>query len=105
MVSAFAGAIFLCSCMEFHRCHTAKPFLVSSGVVEMNILSNCINQILLVSKLSQIVHFRFQDSPEPLHWAIVDTPANSGHTLYHVRLVQFCTESFAGVLETTVTVE
>lgn len=105
MVSALAGAIFLCGCVEFHGCHTVKPLLVSSGVVEMNILFNCIHQILLVSELPQIVHFRFQDSPEALHGAVVDTPANPGHALDHIRLVQFCTEHFACVLVTTVTMQ
>ncbi len=91
--------------MELHGSHATQPFLVSSCVVEVYVLFNGIDQILFVCKLSQIVHFGFQDAPESFHRAIVDTSANSGHTLDHLCLIQFCAEDLAGVLETTVTVE
>ena len=46
-----------------------------------------------------------QDSPEALHRAIVNTAANTGHTLRHSGIQQLLVESSAGVLESTVTVE
>lgn len=105
MVSASAGAIFLCGCMKLHGCHAVKPLLVSLGVVEMYVVLNGRNQFLLVSKPSQIVHFGFQDSPESFHRTIVNTPSYSGHTLYHLCGIQLCPETLAGVLKSAVTME
>ena len=105
MVSVIAGAIFLCGSMELHRSHAAKPLLVSFGVIEMNVILNSGYQLLLISKFSQIVHFRFQNSPESLHRTIVNASTNSGHALYHFCSIQLCSEGFARVLESTVTMK
>lgn len=105
MVSAIAGAIFSCGSMELHGSHVAKPLLVSFGVIEMNVVLNSGYQLLLISNFSQIIHLGFQDSPESLHRAIVNASSNSGHTLYHFCSIQLCSEAFARVLESTVTME
>ena len=42
---------------------------------------------------------------EAFHRSVINTPANSGHTLHHFCSIQLCTESLACVLEPTVTME
>ena len=105
MVSAMAGAIFLRGSVELHGSHAAKPFLVTLGVVEKDVILNSCDQLSIIGKLSQIVHLGFQDSPESLHWPIVNASSNSGHTLYHFSSIQLCSEGRACVLESTVAME
>ena len=100
-----AGAIFLCGGMKLHRCHAAKPLLVSFGIIEMDVFFNSRDQFLLISEFSQIVHLRFQDSPKSFHRAIVNTMSNSGHTLHHLCGIQLCPKILVCILESTVTVE
>ena len=92
MVSAMAGAIFLCGSVELHGSHAAKPFLVTLGVVEKDVILNSCDQPSVIGKLSQIVHLGFQDSPESLHRPVVNASSNSGHALYHFCSIQLCSE-------------
>lgn len=55
-------------------------------------------------KLLEVVHFRFENSPEALHRAVVDAAAGSGHTLRCMDTVQLCFELPVGVLVASVTV-
>ncbi len=100
-----AGAIFLCSRIKLHGCHAAKPLLASPYVVEIYVLFNGICQFLIAHKLFQIVHFRFQDTPESFHRAVVNASANCGHALYYLCFAQFGSGNFTCVLESTVAVK
>ena len=54
-------------------------------VVVMNELSYRIHKLFVGFKMVEVVHLAFQDAPEALHRAIVNTSANTGHTLPHSR--------------------
>ena len=70
--------------MKFHRRHAFEPELVASVVVEIEVALNSGNQFLAGSKLLEVVHFGFQNSPEAFHGTVVDTSADTGHTLTHI---------------------
>lgn len=74
-------------------------------VVVMDKLSYCIHKLLIGFKMGEIIHFTLQDAPEALHRAIVNTSANTGHTLLHSLLLQHILELLARVLESPVTVK
>ena len=82
-----------------------KPLLVTFRIVEIYVMLNSRDQFLLISEFPQIVHLRFQDSPESFHRAIINTSSNSGHTLYHLGRLQLCSEYFTRILESSVTME
>ena len=66
---------------------------------------NHLDGFLLAGEPPAIVTLALQDAPKFLHRAIVNTAANTGHTLRHSGIQQLLVESSAGVLESTVTVE
>lgn len=82
-----------------------KPLLVTFRIVEIYVMLNSRDQFLLISEFPQIVHLRFQDSPESFHRAIINTSSNSRHTLYHLGRLQPCSEYFTRILESSVTME
>ena len=53
----------------------------------------------------EIIHFTLQNAPEALHRTIVNTSANTGHTLPHPLFFQHILELLARVLESPVTVK
>ena len=56
-------------------------------------------------EMVEVVHLTFQDAPEALYGPVINTSANTGHTLPHSLLVQFLLELLARVLESPVTVK
>lgn len=52
-----------------------------------------------------VVALTFQNTPEPLHWTVVNAMRNTGHALDHARMLQFVVEGAVRILKTTVTVE
>ena len=91
--------------MSLHRCLDEQTVLVTAVVVVINVIFNSGNQLFPAGECLSVIAFTFQDSPEALHRAIVNTAANTGHTLRHSGIQQLLVESSAGVLESTVTVE
>ena len=88
--------------MELHWGHAMQFLLESSCVIEGYVVFNGIGQFFLGCKLFQIIHFGFQYSPKTFHRAVIDTFANSGHTLPHPGIHQLAAKGFAGVLESPV---
>ena len=93
------------SAMKFHRCHASESLLVTLVVVKIEITLDCRNQIVTRSKLSEIVHFRFENTPKSLHWTVVNASANAWHTLSHIGGNKFVVKAFACVLKPTVAME
>ena len=71
----------------------------------MDVAIDCPDQFPSVCESVQVIHFRFQHTPETFHWAIVDTPANSGHALAHLRCLEFIVKRLTGILKTSVAVK
>ena len=74
-------------------------------IVVMDKLLNSSHELLIGFEMVEVVHLTFQDAPEALHGPIINTSANTGHTLRHSLLVQFRLELLARVLESPVTVK
>ena len=71
----------------------------------MDKLLNSSHELLIGFEMVEEVHLTFQDAPEALHGTVINTSANTGHTLLHSLLVQFRLELLARVLESPVTVK
>lgn len=91
--------------MSLHRSLDKQTVLVTAVVVVINVIFNGGNQLFPAGECLSVIAFTFQDSPEALHRAIVNTAANTGHTLRHSSIQQLLVEGSASVLESTVTVE
>ena len=102
-----AGREFLCciGIMKFHRCHTVKSLLETRMIVEIDVVFYCMNQFISICKFAEIVHFRFQHSPETLHRTVVNASSDSVHDLPHFSWLDFFIESLACVLISSVTME
>ena len=91
--------------MSLHRCLDEQTVLVTAVVVVINVIFNGGKQLFPAGECLSVIAFTFQDSPEALHRAIVNTAANTGHTLRHTGIQQFLMEDSTGVLESTIAVE
>ena len=91
--------------MSLHRSLDEQTVLVTAVIVVINIAFNRGNELFSAGKSVSVIALSLQDSPEALHWAIVNAASNTGHTLCHSSIQQFFVESSAGVLESSVTVE
>ena len=74
-------------------------------VIEMDELLDSSHELFVGFKSVEIVHLTFQDAPEALHRAVIDTSANPGHTLLHLLFIEFGFELLVCVLESSVTME
>ena len=97
--------LFASNSQEFHRCHTAKSLLVSFTVVKMNVRSNRITKLIILVKMIQVVHLRFQNPPKALHRRIIQTFAWTRHTLTDSSLFHSLSKGAAGILSAPVTVD
>lgn len=91
--------------MLFHRCQHPQITLHSSGVVITDIVFNHLDEFLFAGEAFAIIAFPFQNAPESLHWAVVDTMGYTGHALCHPGLFEFAVERSACVLEASIAVE
>lgn len=91
--------------MLFHRRQDAEGPLYPPSIVIVNIALDHLDQVSLAGKPPAIIAFPFQNAPEALHRAVVDTLANAGHTLGHPGLLELVVEGSAGVLEPSVAVK
>ena len=91
--------------MLLHWCQDAEIPLQSLVVVIDDIVLNHLDQDFPVRESSAIVALPLEDSPEPLHRAVVYTLSYTGHTLLHPSIFQLLVEGTVRVLETSVAVE
>ena len=91
--------------MLLHRCKDAKISLYPASIIVTDVIHNHLDQFLFAGKAFAIVAFSFQNSPEALHRAVINTMGNSGHTLGHTCLLQFAMKVPAGILKAPVAVK
>ena len=84
----------------FHRCQYTQVALYAAVVVVSDIVLNHGNEIVPACKSLAIVSFSLEDSPETLHWAVVNVLGHSGHTLLHLCCLQLVIEGSVGVKNT-----
>lgn len=76
--------------------------LNTSCVVIANILLDHLDKLVLAVEPSAIITFPLQNTPEALHWTVINAMRYAGHTLRHARLYELVVEGTVGVLETSV---
>ena len=91
--------------MLFHRRQDAQITLDTSRVVIANILLDHLDKLVLAGEPSAVIAFPFQDAPEALHRAVVNTMRHTGHTLRHPCLHELVLKGTVGVLKPSVAVE
>lgn len=90
--------------MFLHRCQHTQVALNSPGVVLADVAHNHLHKFLLAGKTPAIIEFPFQEAPETLYRAIVNTVCHTGH----ICIMPACTSFWWNarlVLVTSVTVE
>ena len=90
--------------MLFHRSEYTKVPLEPFGVVVLNEFINHGNKTDFVREAFSVIPFSLQDTPESLHWAIINAFGNPGHTLGHASFSQHMVEWTACILESSVAV-
>ena len=90
--------------MLFHRSKYTKVPLEPLGVVVTNEFFNHGDQAYSIGEAFSVVPFPFQNSPESLHWTVINTLGDPGHALDHAGLGQHTVERAVRVLETSVAV-
>ena len=91
--------------MFFHRCQDAKVALDPAVVIVEDVVLDHPDKGLSAGKAFPVVAFPFQDAPESLYRAIIDTVGHARHALYHPGLFQLVVEDPIRILESSVTVE
>lgn len=91
--------------MLLHRCKDAKTSLHPTGIIVTDVVHDHLGQFLFAGKASAIVAFSFQNSPEALHRAVINTMGDAGHALRHTGLLQLAVKIPAGILKASVTVK
>ena len=84
--------------MLLHRCKDAKTSLHPAGIIVTDVVHDHLGQFLFAGKASAIVAFSFQNSPEALHRAVINTMGDAGHALRHTGLLQLAVKIPAGIL-------
>lgn len=105
MYAGFSAHLFFGGCDEFRWRHAIKIFLVSVVVIEVHVCIDCFPQGFIVLKMIGVIHFRFQDAPESLHWGVVKTAPYTGHTLAYTGPFHNFLKRAAGVLDAPVTMQ
>ena len=88
--------------MFFPRSKDTKVPLEAFGVVVINVVCNHLHEGCSVGESLPVIAFPFQDAPEALHWAIVNTFGNAGHALLHSGVFKQGMECSVRILESTV---
>lgn len=91
--------------MLFHGRQNARVSLHASGVVVTDVGADHVDQFLLVCEATAIIPLPLQNTPEALHWPVINTMGYSGHALCHTGLFQLVVEGTVCVLKTTVRME
>ena len=88
--------------MLFHRRQNAEVTLESLCIVVVDVVFNHLYESLPVCESLPIVAFPFQNTPEALHWAIVNTFGYARHALLHSGVFKHGMECSVRILESTV---
>lgn len=91
--------------MLLHRCKDAKTSLHPTSIIVTDVVHDHLGQFLFAGKAFAIVAFSFQNSPEALHRAVINTMGDAGHALRHTGLLQLAVKIPAGILKASVTVK
>lgn len=91
--------------MLLHWSKDTQATLNPLRIVVVDITYNHLNQSLLIGKPPAIIAFPFEDAPEALHGAVINTMGYTRHTLEHSSLFQLAMKFSAGILEPPVAVE
>ena len=91
--------------MFFHWCEDTQAPLHTTRIVVADIVLDHLDEFSLAGETTAIVAFSFQDAPEGLHWAIVDTMRHTGHTLCHPGLLELVMKGSVGVLGPSVAMQ
>ena len=83
--------------MLFHWHQDTQIALDTSRVVIANILLDHLDKLVLAGEPSAVIAFPFQNAPEALHRAVINTMRYAGHTLRHSRPHELVVESAVGV--------
>ena len=67
--------------MLLHRCKDAKTSLHPTGIIVTDVVHDHLGQFLFAGKASAIVAFSFQNSPEALHRAVINTMGDAGNVI------------------------
>jgi len=89
----------------FHRSQDAKIALHPFSIIVENVVFDHIDQFLSTHKSPAIIAFPLQNTPETLHWPVVDTACHAGHTLCHACLLEPAVEHPVCILEPSVAME
>lgn len=91
--------------MNFHGCLDAQSTLEAAEVVIDDITLNHTDQFLPAGKVSAIVSFPLEDTPEAFHGAVVDAHSHAGHALSDAGLGQLVMKDLGGIGAASVAVE
>ncbi len=91
--------------MFFHRRQDTEISLYTSGVVVAYVGLDHLYKLALAGKASAVIALSFQNTPETLHWAVVNAVSHSGHALRHTGRLQFVVECSVRILKPAVTVK
>ena len=91
--------------MLLHRRQDAEVALQAIEVVVANIVFDHLYQAIPTCKAFAVISFAFENTPESFHRTVVNTFADSGHTLLHSGIYQLLMKCSVGVLKASVAVE
>ena len=91
--------------MGLHGGQNPQSVLETARVVVDDVIFNHTDQGLPTGKAPAVVPFPLEDAPEPLHGAVVDALANSGHALGHPGGGQLVMKDLGGIGTAPVAVE
>ena len=72
-----------CRVTHFHRSSGVESFLKTFVVVKMDVFVDGGSELCLIAEFGQIVHLRFQNTPEAFCRAVINAMTDSGHGLLH----------------------
>ncbi len=91
--------------MLLHWRQDTKISLYTLGVVVAYVGLDHLNKLVFAGKASAVIALSFQNTPEALHWAVVNAVSHSGHALCHTGSLQFVMECSVRILKSAVTMK
>ena len=91
--------------MFFYRSQYTEVALQPFCIVVIYVVFNHLYKSISVCKSLPVVAFPFQNAPEALHWAIINTFGYAGHALLHSGVFKHGMECSVRILESTVRME
>ena len=91
--------------MVLHRCQDAEIALYAPSVVIADEVLYRLDQFFLAGEALAVITLTFEDTPETLHWAVVDAVCHAGHALCHLCLFELMMKGSVRVLKSSVAVK